>query len=68
MLDGVGLLDLFPQLYTTIWIPEHVAAEYAAQAHRADDDQPPFPGYASNPPRLTHRFMRLLALGRARLP
>jgi predicted nucleic acid-binding protein len=35
-LAGVGLLDLLPQLYGDIWIPEVVLAEYVAKAYVSD--------------------------------
>jgi len=34
-LAGVGLLDLLPQLYGAIWIPEAVRDEYLVRAERA---------------------------------
>jgi uncharacterized protein len=35
-LVGVGLLDLLPQLYASVWIPEIVRQEYQAGAKLAD--------------------------------
>jgi predicted nucleic acid-binding protein len=35
-LAGVGLLDLLPQLYGDIWVPEVVLAEYVAKANVSD--------------------------------
>jgi predicted nucleic acid-binding protein len=37
-LVGVGLLDLLPGLYGTIWIPDAVAGEYAAGKRAGDPD------------------------------
>jgi predicted nucleic acid-binding protein len=37
-LVGVGLLDLLPQVYGEIWIPEQVHAEYQAGASPRDPD------------------------------
>jgi len=37
-LAGVGLLDLLPQVYGNIWIPEAVRAEYAAGASATDPE------------------------------
>ncbi len=37
-LVGVGLLDLLPQVYGEIWIPEQVHAEYQAGAESHDPD------------------------------
>ena len=37
-LVGVGLLELLPQLYGTIWIPEAVREEYITGARASDPD------------------------------
>jgi uncharacterized protein len=37
-LAGIGLLDLLPRLYGTIWIPRAVADEFQAKASAADPD------------------------------
>jgi predicted nucleic acid-binding protein len=37
-LVGVGLLDVLPGLYGTVWIPDAVVAEFSAGAKPGDPD------------------------------
>jgi predicted nucleic acid-binding protein len=49
-LAGVGLLDLLPALYGTIWVPEAVSREYAAGMRAGDTSLEEFAWIKIAPP------------------
>ncbi len=65
-LAGVGLLDLLPQLYGDIWIPEQVRDEFAAGASSSDPDLGRLPWVVVKP--VTPEQVLLDVLGQGKPP
>jgi uncharacterized protein len=66
-LAGVGHLNLLPQLYTDIWIPDLVLSEYRAKMAAGDPDLSVIPWLMVQPvvPDPSLRALRTLGVGEA---
>jgi len=66
-LVGVGCLDLLPQLYSDIWIPDLVLSEYRANMAAGDPDLSIIPWLMVQPvaPDPSLRALRTLGVGAA---
>ncbi len=66
-LVGVGCLDLLPQLYSDIWIPDLVLSEYRANMAAGDPDLRIIPWLMVQPvaPDPSLRALRTLGVGAA---